>query len=120
MPITFHDRERAFEAKFAHDEELRFRVAARRDKLFARWVATTLRLPSDGRDALVERILAIPNGPAHDKTLLEFAANFVSARGISRSEAGLVTALDRCAQQALKDLPKRIRRFRRGWDAWLG
>ena len=33
--ITLHDRERAFEAKFAHDDETRFRLLARRDKLFA-------------------------------------------------------------------------------------
>ena len=30
---NFQDREKAFEAKFAHDEEMRFKVEARRDKL---------------------------------------------------------------------------------------
>jgi hypothetical protein len=49
---TFEDRERAFEAKFAHDEEFRFLVTARRDKLFAQWagqrgtVCPTRRLPT--------------------------------------------------------------------------
>ena len=38
MPAIFHEREHAFEAKFARDQEFRFRVTARRDKLFARWV----------------------------------------------------------------------------------
>jgi hypothetical protein len=40
----FHERERAFEAKFAHDEEFRFRVGARRDRLFAEWAAEMLGL----------------------------------------------------------------------------
>ncbi len=30
---TFNEREQGFEAKFKHDEELRFRVTARRNKL---------------------------------------------------------------------------------------
>jgi hypothetical protein len=37
MTTMFDARERAFEAKFAHDEEVRFRVTARRDRLFAQW-----------------------------------------------------------------------------------
>jgi hypothetical protein len=42
MATMFHERDRAFEAKFAHDEEFRFRVAARRDRLFAQWAAGVL------------------------------------------------------------------------------
>jgi hypothetical protein len=36
---TFDDRENAFESKFAHDEALRFRVEARRNKLLGLWAA---------------------------------------------------------------------------------
>ena len=36
---TFDDRERAFEAKYAHDQELQFKVAARRNRLVAAWAA---------------------------------------------------------------------------------
>lgn len=39
---TFDEREQAFEKKFAHDEELRFKATARRNKLFGLWVAETL------------------------------------------------------------------------------
>ena len=68
MPM-FEDRERSFEAKFAHDEEFRFLVAARRDKLFAHRVAGQLGLPDQGAaelaaaalaDAGIRRILASP------------------------------------------------------------
>ena len=40
----FNERERAFELKFAHDEELRFLTLARRNRLFACWVAERLGL----------------------------------------------------------------------------
>ena len=39
---AFDARERAFEAKFAHDEALRFRVHARRDKLLGLWAGERL------------------------------------------------------------------------------
>jgi hypothetical protein len=41
---TFDDRERSFEKKFAMDEELRFRAAARRDALLGEWAAAKLGL----------------------------------------------------------------------------
>ena len=39
MEESFKDREHQFEAKFAHDEELRFKIIAHRNKLFAAWAA---------------------------------------------------------------------------------
>ena len=42
MMSSFDDRENAFEAKFAHDEETRFRILARRDKLIGLWAANKL------------------------------------------------------------------------------
>ena len=40
----FDDRERAFEAKFAHDEEMQFRVLARRNRLLGQWAARQMGL----------------------------------------------------------------------------
>lgn len=39
---TFDDRERAYEAKFAHDEDLRFKAEARRNRLLGEWAAGIL------------------------------------------------------------------------------
>lgn len=41
---SFDDRKDAFENKFAHDEELRFKATARRDKLMGHWVAEKIGL----------------------------------------------------------------------------
>ena len=40
----FDDRERAFEAKFAHDEEMKFRITARRNRLLGEWAARLMSL----------------------------------------------------------------------------
>ena len=41
---TFDDRERAFETKFAHDEEMKFRITARRNRLLGEWAARQMGL----------------------------------------------------------------------------
>ena len=71
MATMFHERERAFEAKFAHDEEFRFLVGARRDRLFAEWAAEMLGLSREEGDALVKSVHRIPNGSGHDQALLQ-------------------------------------------------
>ena len=40
----FNDRERAFEAKFARDEEMQFRILARRNRLLGEWAARLMSL----------------------------------------------------------------------------
>lgn len=46
---TFDERERRFEAEFANNEELRFRVEAKRDKIVGHWAAE--KLGKTGEDA---------------------------------------------------------------------
>ena len=40
--ITFDDREKSFEKKFAHDEELQFKISARRNKYLGQWASKIL------------------------------------------------------------------------------
>lgn len=107
MP-TFEDREQAFEAKFAHDEEFRFLVEARRDKLFAHWTASSAGITGDAEDRLVHDILAIPNGPEHDAAILTHTRRVLASHGATVAEPDLVETLLRCgadARQQLMDHP---------------
>jgi len=104
MPPTFQDREQAFEAKFAHDEAFRFRAAARRDKLFARWAAVTLGLSHEAGETLVKAVLAIPDGSGHDEAVLRHIAGLLRAQDASVSDTTLSATLDRSLQQALHQL----------------
>lgn len=45
--MSFEDRQNAFENKYKHDQDLKFRVEARLAKLFGQWVATELGLEPD-------------------------------------------------------------------------
>ena len=44
---NFNDREKAFEKKFANDQEAEFKISAKRNKLLGTWVASILNLNLD-------------------------------------------------------------------------
>ena len=54
---TFDDRETAFEAKFAHDEEMQFRAIARRNKLLGLWAAELMGLTGPDADAYAREVV---------------------------------------------------------------
>ena len=55
--MSFKDREKAFESKFAHDQELKFKATARRNKLFGQWAAELLGLSGDDAKAYVTAVI---------------------------------------------------------------
>src|SRR6476659_1683546 len=54
---TFDKREEGFEKKFAHDEELRFKATARRNKLLGLWAAEKLGLSDADADAYAKSVV---------------------------------------------------------------
>lgn len=64
---TFDDREQAFEAKYAHDEEMKFRAEARRNKLLGLWVADLLGKSGDAAAAYARDVIAADFEEAGDE-----------------------------------------------------
>lgn len=54
---TFDDRESAFENKFAHDEEMRFKADARRNKLLGLWAADLMGKTGEDADAYAREVI---------------------------------------------------------------
>jgi hypothetical protein len=107
MTDAFEDRERGFEAKFAHDEEFRFRLTARRDKLLARWAAARLHLSPDDEAALVAEALGVAGRPGpdgHDAAVLARIGETLARHGKPLSPAALNAALLACADDARAQL----------------
>jgi hypothetical protein len=104
MTTTFEDRERGFEAKFAHDEELRFLALARRDKLFALWVVTELGLAGADRSHLIAGLLAVQGFPHHDEALLARATTALAAAGHAIAAGAIAAALARIGKEARQQL----------------
>lgn len=100
----FDQRERAFEAKFAHDQDLKFRVAARRDKLFAHWMAGRIGLTAGETDALVAEVLHVPDTAGHIGTLIARAGALLMEHGLTVTDAELSDALHHCQDEAAAQL----------------
>jgi len=58
MTTTFDKREEGFEKKFAHDEELRFKASARRNKLLGMWAAQKMGLTGAQAEAYAKEVVA--------------------------------------------------------------
>ena len=54
---TFDDRKKSFEKKFAHDEELKFKVDARKNKYIAQWVSKILGYDEEKEKEYVQSVI---------------------------------------------------------------
>ena len=101
---TFGEREQAFEAKFAHDEEFRFLLVARRDRLFSHWAAEKLGLSDEASAELTKSVFALRDDKTHDALLLKDVGKRLSERGSIVQSSELAAALSSCAAQARQQL----------------
>ncbi|KAA0920837.1 DUF1476 domain-containing protein [Aquicoccus porphyridii] len=73
---TFDDRERAFENKYAHDEEMKFRAANRANKLLGLWAAELLgKTGEDANTYALEVVKSDFEEPGHEDVVRKVAAD---------------------------------------------
>jgi len=76
---TFDDRERAFEQMFVHDEEMRFKALARRNKMVGTWAAEQLGLQPHEAEAYVRQAVDAVLEPDGDQRMLHKIAADLAA-----------------------------------------
>ncbi|BBU56553.1 MULTISPECIES: DUF1476 domain-containing protein [Mameliella] len=102
---TFDDRENAFENKYAHDEEMKFKAEARANKLLGLWAAELLGKTGSDADAYaVEVIKADFEEAGHEDVVRKVAGDLgdkATADEIrSKRAALLVMAKDQIMKEA--------------------
>jgi hypothetical protein len=90
---TFDKREEGFEKKFAHDEELRFKSIARRNRLFGHWVAEKLDKSGADRDAYAKEVIAAEIDGGEPAVARKIAAD-LAAKGSPITEAEIKAKLN--------------------------
>jgi len=83
---TFDDREKGFERKFAHDEELKFRATARRNKLLGLWAAEKLGLAGDEAQAYAREIVKADLAEPGEEDVFRKVRSDFDAKGIAESD----------------------------------
>jgi hypothetical protein len=83
---NFEDREKGYERKFAHDEELRFRATARRNKLLGLWAAEQMGVGGDAAQAYAREVIkADLEIPGEDDVFRKIRRDF-DAKGVEKSD----------------------------------
>ena len=83
---TFDDREKGFEAKYKHDQETRFKVIARRNKLLGLWAADLLGLAGGDAEAYAKEVVISDFEEPGDDDVLRKVAGDLDGKGVSEAE----------------------------------
>lgn len=103
---TFDKREEAFEQKFAHDEALQFKAAARRDKLLGLWAAEKLGLSGAAAEDYAKTVVVADlEKPGDDDVVEKLLADFAEAK-VEQSEHQIRRQLDELMAVAIEQVRK--------------
>ena len=101
---TFDDRERAFETKYAHDQDLRFRVTARRNRLLGAWAARLMGLSEAEADAYAKDVIRADFEEAGDEDVIRKVLGDLTSAGVDCDEARIREALAHKTVEARRQL----------------
>lgn len=90
---SFDDRERAFETKFARDEDMQFRVTARRNKLVGQWAAGLMGLTPEETTAYATSVVQADFEEAGDEDVIRKLIGDLTAAQVDVDDAAIRQAL---------------------------
>jgi hypothetical protein len=100
---TFDKREEGFEQQFAHDEELRFKATARRNKLIGHWAAEKLGLSGTEADSYaLSLVMSDVDVGTHD-VASKIRKDF-DAKGVAQSDHQIGRAMTELMAKAIEDI----------------
>jgi hypothetical protein len=91
---TFDQREKAFEDKYKHDQELQFKVEVRRNKLLGLWAAEMLGFTGADADAYAKECISADFEEPGDADLMRKVLNDFAAKSVDMSEHRLRKKMD--------------------------
>ncbi len=89
----FSDRERAFETKYARDEEMQFRIIARRNRLLGQWAARQMGLTDEEAESYAKDVIRSDFEEAGENDVIRKVLGDLTAAGIECDEDTVVEAL---------------------------
>jgi hypothetical protein len=101
---TFDKREEGFEKKFAHDEELRFKANARRNKLLGRWAAEKLGLTGTEVDAYAKDVVMADFEESGDNDVFKKVRADFDAKGVAQSDQQIRQQMDELMEKAIAEI----------------
>jgi hypothetical protein len=101
---TFDDRERAFETKYARDQEMQFRIVARRNRLLGQWAAKLMGLSQAEADAYASDVIRADFEEAGDEDVIRKVLGDLTSAGVECDEGRIREALAHKSVEARRQL----------------
>jgi hypothetical protein len=101
---TFDKREEGFEKQFAHDEDLKFKAMARRNKLLGLWAAEKLGLAGPEADAYAKAVVMADFEEAGDDDVFRKVRKDLDAKGIAQSDEDIRRVMNQLLATAVAQI----------------
>jgi hypothetical protein len=101
---TFDKRQEGFEKKFAMDEELQFKAAARRNKLLGQWAAVKLGMSGEEADAYAKSVVMADFQEAGDDDVFRKIRADFDAKNVEQSDHQIRRTMDELMAQAVEQI----------------
>jgi hypothetical protein len=101
---TFDKREEGFEKQFAHDEELRFKATARRNRLLGQWAAGKLGLSGAEAEAYAKEVVLADFEEAGDDDVFRKLRKDFDAKGVTQSDHQIRRTMQELLEQAVAQI----------------
>ncbi|HWJ68732.1 MAG TPA: DUF1476 domain-containing protein [Sphingobium sp.] len=97
---SFDDRGKAFETKYARDQEMAFRIAARRNRLLGEWAASLMGLTKEETEAYAKAVVQADFEEAGDEDVIRKVLGDLVSAGVDTDEQQIRAALSEKAVEA--------------------
>ena len=101
---TFDDREKAFENRYARDQDMQFRIIARRNRLLGAWAAGLMGLTEEEADAYAKEVVRADFEEAGDEDVVRKVLGDLTSAGVDCDEARIREALEHKAVEARRQM----------------
>jgi hypothetical protein len=101
---TFDDREKGFEAKYSHDQDLNFKITVRRNKLLGLWAAAQLGKSGAEADAYAKEVVASDFEKKGEDDIIGKVAGDLQAKGIAIDSDAVRRKLHHLGDQAATEI----------------
>jgi hypothetical protein len=101
---TFDKREEGFEQQFAHDEELRFKATARRNKLLGLWAAEKLGLKGAEADSYALSVVMADFEEVGEHDVMRKIRKDFDAKGVAQSDHQISRQMNELMATAIADV----------------
>ena len=101
---TFNDREKAFESKYARDQDMQFKIVARRNRLLGQWAAKKMGLTEAEADAYARDVIRADFEEAGDEDVVRKLIGDLTSAGVEIDDAAIREALEHKTVEARRQL----------------